>query len=179
MIHQQDPVGLITFDEKLRNSLPARSKRTQLANILALLARSEPRGTTEVGRNLQAIAAMIKHRSLLMVFSDLLTDVDELFRALHMLRHAGHDLILFHVLDEAEANFPFGGMLDLKDPESGENLVLDGDGIRSDYLDAVNELCERYQSECASIGADYVRLDTSMPFDKALLEYLSQRRARF
>ena len=74
MIRQQDPVGLITFDERIRQSLPARSRRTQLANILAVLARSRPGGPTEIGVNLRRTAAMIRHRSLVMLFSDLLAE---------------------------------------------------------------------------------------------------------
>ena len=179
MIHQQDPVGLITFDESIRASLPARSKRTQLANVLALLARAKPGGLTEVGANLARIASMIRHRSLLMIFSDLLTDPDEVIRGLQQLRHAGHDVIVFHVLDEAETTFPFRGMVDLKDPESGRSLVLDAEGIRADYLETLEALCDRYEKECNAMGADYVRLDTSMRFDHALVGYLSQRRARF
>ena len=179
MIHQQDPVGLITFDESIRASLPARSKRTQLANILALLAKAKPGGLTEIGANLSRIASMIRHRSLLMIFSDLLTDPDAVIRGLQQLRHAGHDVILFHVLDEAEATFPFRGMVDLKDPESGESLVLDADGIRGDYLETLEALCDRYEKESLSMGVDYVRLDTSMRFDRALVGYLSQRKARF
>ena len=179
MIHQQDPVGLITFDESIRASLPARSKRTQLANMLALLAKAKPAGLTEIGANLSRIAAMIRHRSLLMIFSDLLSDPDAVIRGLQQLRHAGHDVILFHVLDEAEATFPFRGMVDLKDPESGESLVLDADGIRGDYLETLEALCDRYEKESLSMGVDYVRLDTSMRFDRALVGYLSQRKARF
>ena len=179
MIHQQDPVGLITFDDKIRNSLPAKSKRTQLGSILALLAKLKPTGPTEIARNLRQIASMMKHRSLVMLFSDLLADPEPIINSLHLLRHRGHDVILFHVLDEAEVNFPFDGMVDLKDPESGENLILDADGMRADYLDAVKELCETYRRECFSAGVDYVGLNTSQPFDKALLEYLSQRKARF
>jgi len=95
------------------------------------------------------------------------------------LRHAGHDVILFHVLDEAEVSFPFDGMIDFQEPESGSSLIVDAASIRADYLETLTELRNRYRRECLSIGADYVPLDTSMPFDKALLEYLSQRRARF
>jgi uncharacterized protein (DUF58 family) len=179
MIHQQDPIGLMTFDEKIQSSLPPRSKRTQLGNILALLSRAKPTGGTEVARNLRRMAAMIRHKSLLMLFSDLLTDTDAVIESLHLLRHAGHDVIVFHILDEAEVSFPFSGMVDLKDPETGESLVLDAAGIRAEYLEAVTDLRNRYRRECFSAGADYVPLDTSMPFDKALVEYLSQRRARF
>ncbi|MCH7492645.1 hypothetical protein IID19_03610 [Patescibacteria group bacterium] len=179
MIHQQDPVGLMTFDEKIRGSLPARSKRTQLGNILGLLAKSKPAGQTEIAMNLRKIAAMIKHRSLLMLFSDLLTDPDAVIESLHLLRHRGHDVILFHILDEAEVTFPFDGLVDLKDPETGQSLVIDADGIRADYLESLEALRSRYRRDCLSTGVDYVALDTSTPFDRALIEYLSQRKARF
>ena len=122
---------------------------------------------------------MIRQRSLLMLFTDLLTEPDDVIQSLRQLRFAGHDIILFHVLDEAEVTFPFDGMVDLRDPETQENLVLDADGMRSDYIDALEELRGRYKKECLSMGVDYVPLDTSLPFDKALIEYLSQRRARF
>ena len=179
MIHQQDPVGVMLFDEQIRNSLPPRSKRTQIGNVLALLAKSRPAGQTEIAANLRRIAAMVRHRSLLMLFSDLLTPSEPVIRSLQMLRHAGHDVIVFHVLDEAEVTFPFNGMVDLQDPETLENVVVDAAGIRGDYREAVEELRDTYRHECLSMGADYVPLDTSMPFDKALLEYLSQRRARY
>ncbi len=179
MVHQQDPVGLITFDEVLRGSLPAKSKRSQIGNMLAMLSKAQPSGKTELAANLKRIGAMIRQRSLLMLFSDLLVDPEEVIGALRQLRFAGHDVILFHILDEAEVYFPFEGMVDLEEPESGENLILDADGIRTDYLEALGELRDRYRKECLSMGADYVPLDTSMPFDKALLEYLAQRKARF
>jgi len=179
MIHQQDPVGLVTFDDQLRHSLPARSRRSQLGNILAVLQQAKPTGETDLGNNLRRIASMIRHRSLLMLMSDLMADPDEVIDSLRMLRYAGHDVILFHVLDEAEVTFPFSGSVDLVEPESNDHQIVDAAGIRSDYLEALNQLRERYKQECFSLGADYVALDTSMPFDKALTEYLYQRQARF
>ncbi len=179
MIHQQDPIGLVTFDEVIRSSLPPRSKRTQLGQMLALLSRAKPEGVTDIGANLRRMAAMIQHRGLVMLLSDLLTDPEPVIEGIRLLRHAGHDVIVFHVLDEAEVTFPFDGLVDFQDPESGDNLVLDASGARSDYQEALEELRTRYRQECLSVGADYVALDTSLPFDKALLEYLSQRQARF
>lgn len=179
MVHQQDPVGLLTFDERIRSSLPARSRRSQLANILALLAKARPTGPTEVAQNLRRFASMVRHKSLVMLFSDLLTDPGPVIDAIRMLRFIGHDVIVFHVLDEAEVSFPFDGLCDLRDPESDETLLVDAAGIRSEYREALDELRGRYRRECLSIGADFVELDTSMRFDKALVEYLSQRKARF
>jgi uncharacterized protein (DUF58 family) len=178
MIHQQDPVGLIAFDRQVSQSLPPRSKRTQLGNILALLARLRPAGETEIAKSLHQVAGMIRHRSLIMVFSDLLGDYEPIQKALHRLRFAGHDVILFHILDEAEALFPFEGMLELEDNETRETLLVDADGIRADYIEEVARFQETYKKECRSARIDYVPLHTGMAFDKALMSYLLSRQSR-
>ena len=115
----------------------------------------------------------------MMLFSDLLTDREPTLEGLRRLRHAGHDVIVFHVLDAAEVEFPFTGTVDLTDPESGENLVLDAAGMRSEYAEAVAEFRGDLQTECRKMGADFVPLHTGQQFDRALLEYLSHREARF
>ena len=179
MIHQQDPVGLMTFDDELKASLPARSRRSHLGDILSVLQRCKPTGTTNIAGNLRRIASMIRHRSLMMLMSDLLADQDEIIDAIRMLRFRGHDVIVFHILDEAEVTFPFTGSVDLLEPETNDHEIVDAAGIRAEYLQAVSDLRERFRTTCQAVGADYVPLDTSMPFDKALVEYLSQRQARF
>ncbi len=179
MIHQQDPVGLMTFDDQLRASLPARSRRSQLGDILSVLQRCQPTGLTQIAENLRRAGSIIRHRSLMILMSDLLADPDEILDALRSLRFRGHDVILFHILDEAEVTFPFSGSVDLLEPESQEHQVLDASGIRTEYLQALEELRGKYRTACMAMGADYVPLDTSMPFDKALMEYLAQRQARF
>ncbi|MEM6798811.1 MAG: DUF58 domain-containing protein [Planctomycetota bacterium] len=178
MISQNDPVGLVTFGQKITNSLPPKSKRQQVGTILSLLANLKPEGETDIAQSLIQLAAMLKHASLVMVFSDLLTDPDEVIPALRRLRHGGHDVILFHVLDEAEVEFPFHGLVELEDPETRQKLEIDADGFRSDYRDEINTFRETYRRECFQSGIDYVPLDTSMPFDRALTEYLVTRRQR-
>ena len=83
------------------------------------------------------------------------------------------------MLDEAEVTFPFDTLSDFEDPETGERMIVDAAGIRGDYLESLRELRSRYKRDCLRMGADYVALDTSLPFDRALIEYLSQRKARF
>jgi uncharacterized protein (DUF58 family) len=178
MIHQQDPVGLITFDQRVRASIPPRSKRAQLGNVLSLLARLKPEGPTDVAASVGQIVAMLKHRSLVMLFSDLLTAPEPVLQALRKLRHRGHDVILFHILDEAEVSFPFDGMVEFEEPETGERVNVDATGFREDYLKEVTEFRETFRRECFQSGIDYVPLDTSMQFDRALTEYLLSRRAR-
>ena len=179
MIHQQDPVGLVAFDDRVRHSLAPHSKRTQLGNILALLARLKPSGLTNLGASLHQIAAMLRHRSLIILFSDLLADPEPVIQSLHHLRHRGNDVILFHVLDEAEAAFPFDGVIEFEDTESHEKLTVDAQSIRGDYLAAVGQLREQYRRECFNARIDYVPLHTGMPFDRALMSYLVSRQSRF
>jgi uncharacterized protein (DUF58 family) len=179
MIYQQDPVGLITFDGQVRDVLSPHSKRTQLGNILSHLARLKPTGTTDVANSLTQIAAMLRHRSLVMLFSDLLCEPEPVVQALRRLRHGGHDIILFHIMDEAEVNFPFQGMIEFEDPESQDKMEVDATGFRQEYLAAIQSFRQQYRQECFQIGVDFVPLDTSVQFDKALTEYLLNRRNRF
>jgi len=179
MISQQDPVGLITFDERIRDSLAPKSKRTQLGLLLSHLSNLRPEGTTDIGRSISQIAAMLKHRSLVMIFSDLLIDPEPVIKSLHLLRHGGHDVILFHVMDEAEVAFPFDGLVEFEDPESEDKIQVDARSYKDDYVSEVEAFRERYRRECFQSGIDYVPLDTSTQFDKALMEYLISRRARF
>lgn len=178
MISQQDPVGLVTFNESIRQSLPPRSKRTQLANVLSLLSKLEPEGQTDFRQSVNQLASMLKTKSLVMIFSDLLIDQDAMLDAVYRLKHGGHDVILFHILDEAEVNFPFRGVFKMRDPETDEELKIDADGYRKGYVEQIQEYRDELNRHCTRSGIDYVPIDTSMQFDKALLEYLHSRRAR-
>jgi uncharacterized protein (DUF58 family) len=178
MIYQQDPVGLITFDTRVKDSLAPKSKRTQLGTLLAHLAKLKPTGPTDIGKSLTQIAAMFRHRSLVMIFSDLLADPGPVFQALRRMRHRGHDVILFHILDEAEVTFPYDGMVEFEDPETNELVVVDASSYRRDYQNEIAAFRAMYKQECFQSGIDYVPLDTSMQFDKALLGYLLSRRSR-
>lgn len=178
MIGQQDPVGLITFDTRIRQCLAPKSKRTQLGNVLSVLSNLEPSSETDIPYSLNQIAAMLRHHSLVMIFSDLICDAEPVLQSLARLRHGGNDVILFHILDEAETSFPFSGMTQFEDPETSEQLEVDATGIRQAYLDELDEFRETYRRECSKLGVDYVALDTSMQFDKALMEYLLMRRTR-
>lgn len=179
MIYQQDPVGLVAFDTKLTTVIPPKSKRTQLGTILSVLANLKPTGETNIGDSLIQLAPMLRGKSLVMVFSDLITDPDPVMRSLYRLRYSGHEVILFHILDELEVHFPITGLVDFEDVESPEHMEIDAAGIRDDYLRAVRELREHYKRECATANIDYVPMDTSVGFDKALLDYLVLRQRRF
>jgi uncharacterized protein (DUF58 family) len=185
MTMQQDPVGLITFSEKMRAILPARSRRGHVGEVMAQLSRMQPSGTTNLAACIVQVASMLRQHSLVMLFSDLLPGAteqggpDEVISALARLRYAGNDVILFHVLDEAEVNFPYEGPVQFEDAETGQTVSVDATGFREDYLRQLEEFRQTYREGCNQLRIDYVPLDTSMPFDKALTEYLIQRQSRF
>jgi hypothetical protein len=147
--------------------------------MLALLANLKPTGKTDIARCLHQLAAMIRTKSLVILFSDLLTEPGPVLESLHHLRHRGNEIILFHILDEAEVHFPFEGIIEFEDVEESNKLTIDARGMRRDYLQTLSEFQDFYRAECAKANVDYVPMDTSVSFDKALLEYLIQRQKRF
>jgi uncharacterized protein (DUF58 family) len=179
MLMQQDPVGLVTFDKKIKANLQPKSKRSQFAAILSQLTKLKVAGETELKAPLLQLASMLRHRSLIMLMSDLLADVDPTLDAIRVLKHAGHDVIVFHVLDEAEVAFPFQGLVQLEDPETGDSMSVNADDIGNEYRENIQRFREQLKKGCNESKIDYVPLDTSMPYDKAITEYLISRRNRF
>ncbi len=175
---QQDAVGLGIIGAGLQHMLPARARRTHLVDLLATLSAVVPQGDTGLARGVEEALAQIPHRGLIVLFSDLLTDTKAVLNALHQIRFRGHDLIVMHVLDAAETAFPFQGSVRLEDPETGASLVADAAAVQARYLTAVNAWREDLRDQITAARADYVPLDTAQPFDKALIEFLLQRRRR-
>lgn len=182
MISQQDAVGLAQFDSNLRAFLPARSKRSQLTSIIGHLASVSPaadhtdRGLPDA---LHRIAERVPKRSLMIVLSDFLADLDATIEGLHHLRFRGHDLILFQVLDWSEVEFPFDHPGAFTDPDTGEKVTGEPDGLRQGYLRALREFTARLRNESSAVRADFTQVHTAMGFDHALIQYLIGRRARF
>jgi uncharacterized protein (DUF58 family) len=175
MCRQQDPVGLVTFDTEVRNFVEARSRESQLFNILSVLARTPVGGTTDVGAGLIEIASLIKKRSLVLLFSDLLSDPEKVLEGLHYLRYKGHDVIVFHILDQAELRFPFKDPTLFEDTETSKQIKVDAELIRKDYLRNLQAFLDRYEKGCHQARIDYVPMDTSIGFDKTLVTFLAKR----
>jgi uncharacterized protein (DUF58 family) len=179
MIHQQDSVGLVTFDDRLRAFLPPKSKRSHLMNILTTLARAQPSGQTDLAKAIHDVAGRIRKRSLIILLSDLLSDQEKVLPALHHLKFRGHDLIIFQVLDHSELAFDFEGQVRFQEPETGQELDTEPQAMRATYLRELQAFVDRYRDLCRQIRADLVVVDNAMTFDKALIEYLASRRTRF
>jgi uncharacterized protein (DUF58 family) len=178
MIAQQDPVGLVTCADTIRAFLRPRSRTAHLYAILKTLAETQPAGATRLADSLHRVAGMIPHRGMVLIFSDLLDEDGEsgVLDALSHLRHWGHDVIIFQVLDAAEVQFPFKELTRFEDSEgSGETVTADPPAIRSAYRAELEAFRERYRAECLKRRIDFVPVDTSTSFDKPLLAYLQKR----
>jgi uncharacterized protein (DUF58 family) len=178
VVRQQDAIGLGIIGDGLVRLLPARSRRQHLVHLLSTLASVVPQGQTGLARGIQQVLAQVPHRGLIVLLSDLLTDPEPTLQALHQVLFRGHDLIVMHILDAAEVRFPFDGSLRLEDPETGQTLIAEAAAVRTSYVEAVRRWREELGRRMASAHADFVALDTSMPFDRALVEFLTQRGRR-
>jgi uncharacterized protein (DUF58 family) len=179
MIHQQDSVGLVTFGERVLSFLPPKSKRSHLTHLLSVLASTRPEGVTNLADALNEVANRVRKRGLMIVISDLLSDPEAVVRALHHLRFRGHDLIVFQVLDHSELTLDFDSPTRFEDPESRDHVDADPRAIRSAYREELEAFIDDYRRECRNVRADFVTVDNSMTFDKALVEFLVERKSRF
>ena len=184
MTSQKDAVGLVTVADQLRAHLPPRSRRDHLGNMMACLSRLKPAGTTDLDASLTSLAGMLKHHSLVMIFSDLLgggtieQTIDRLKSQTAKLKHGGHDVIVFHILDRDEVEFRFRGAIQFEDAETGQTITVDADAFRDEYLAGIERFRESLDRMLGNQKIDYVPLHTGMPFDVALAEYLITRSAR-
>ena len=116
------------------------------------------------------------------MFTDLHEEPDregELLDSLHELMWRGNEIILFHILDAAEVDFPYRGQVHFTDRETGEVIAVDAQGLQRSYLERIATFRKRWETDCGHANIDYVPLDTGTPFDKALISYLLKRKDRF
>jgi uncharacterized protein (DUF58 family) len=176
MIEQRDAVGLTLFDEGIRVSLPPRATRSYLKEILKELESAQPANKTGTSVSLNLIAEQIKRRGLVIVLSDLFDKPESVMTALKHFRHKGHEVIVMQVLDPLEKSFAFDGDAIFKDLETHEELMTQPWHIQKAYQQSMQEFLDFYKQQCRDNNIDYVLLDTSTPFDKALFEYLNKRK---
>ncbi len=175
ILRQQDAVGCVTFDEAVRTSIPVRSKRTHLMSIIQTLQQTEPKEKTDIGQILRQVAENYPRRGMVILISDLLVPRPGLFKGLKLLRRRGHDVLLFHVMDDDELDFTFSGPTRFEGMELPEHLSCNPRALREGYLEALNAYLEEVRRGCAKNTVDYALIRTSEPLDAALAKYLSNR----
>jgi uncharacterized protein (DUF58 family) len=175
LLRQQDSVGCITFDESVRQIVPARSQNTHIDAIVKAMDVSRPREKTDIEKILRRVAETVQSRGLIVIVSDLLIDREPLFRALEMLCHRRHDILIFHVMDEDEMTFPFVGTTRFEGMEELPHLLCDPRALRDGYLEALEEYLVEVRRGCTRLGIDYQLVKTSDYIDAVLSKFLHHR----
>jgi uncharacterized protein (DUF58 family) len=172
---QGDAVGLAAFDEGLREHVPSRAGQPHLRRLLTTLARVSPSGSTATALALRRGADLLKRRGLLLVFSDLYDEGEEVEAELRRAVRAGHEVAVFHVLSREELEFPFRGDVELEDLESGRTVLTNAASIAAEYRAAMGAFLQRWRTRCAASGIDYTEAVTDMPPDEVLRSFLLKR----
>ena len=177
MLRQMDAVGLIMFGGRNgeTNYIPARSRSTHLQVIVEALERAVPSGDARLSAILREFAEKVRRRGLLIVISDLFDDADTVIHMLKLFRHRKHEVILFHILDPWEMEFPFTDLTRFKSMEDEREVLTEPRAVREAYLRELNAMIERYRSECLTHAIDYHLFSTATPLDQVLPRYLARR----
>jgi uncharacterized protein (DUF58 family) len=173
---QGDRVGLATFTGDIVDVVPPSARHLQL--LLHTLARSKATGAGSLATPVQRLAHMTTRAGITVLVTDCYESAEELGRCADSLRMRGQDLIIFHVVDAAERDFPFTAAATFEDAESKTRIAVRPDDLRKRYLEQARAHHAAVAKRFVASGADYVRVDTDQPLDRALHAYLDRRLAR-
>lgn len=175
LLHQQDSVGITTFDSDVRSKVPPSSKMNHLYSILATLDQERPEKKTDIQRLLAQVADEQTRRGLIVVISDLFVDRAGLFKGLKLLRTRGHDVMVMHVMDDQELDFQYAGTTKFVGMEEMGDLICDPRSLREGYISAVTAFVEDLHRSCARQMIDFQTIRTSQHLDAALAYYVTHR----
>ena len=178
LFQQGDATGLFTFDDDIREYLPARNRPGHLRQLMLKLEQPSAGTATELEKPLQHIADMLNKRSLLVLVSDLLTPIEDLQRQLGYLRARGHDMMVFQVFDPAEVELDFDQSVHFQDLETGEDLLIDPNTARQSYKKKFEAHQMAVKAACDALGIDHVVFQTNQSLELALQEFVIARARR-
>lgn len=179
LMSQQDAVGLVTFDTKVRTFVPHRTRITHLHHLLEAMIQTEPGEETSLASVVESLGPRLKRRGLVILVSDFFDDPADLLRAIGVLRRKGHEVIAMQIWDRDELEFSFGQWSRFENLESDEDfLLLDPSAIRTRYLEVCRKFQEDLKEGLLKHQVDYLTLTTDQPHSEALRQYLALRMRR-
>lgn len=179
LVYQQDGVGLTLFDRKVRMQLPVSTSRAALADFAGAIEANAPDDRTDLEAVFTHLAGSVPRRGLVIIISDLLADIDDLLHGLQRFRHAGHDVIVLHVMDHDELEFPFADRTLFEGMEELDLEVLtDPQSLRTSYLEALDRFQSRIRGACLNHRIDYALISTADEVDVTLTTFLATRMHR-
>ncbi len=178
VLQQQDSVGLVTFDDEVRSLIRPGSQPSHMKQLLHVMETSSAKKKTATGPIFHDLAERLKKRGVVLILSDLFDDVPSMMTGLKHFRHKRHEVIVMHIVDPAEEEFPFREMTKFKGLEQLPEVVTDPRGLRRAYLEEFGIFLDAVSTGCRSHNVDYVRIRTDEPLDVALSTYLAARSIR-
>jgi len=175
LIRQNDAVGLLLFDDKVREYIPPKAHPTQFRRVLTQLDKLKPGGETNVGAVLHEAAERTKRRGLIILISDLIDNEDKIADGLQHFRHNKHEVIVFHTMDDAELTFPYDRLTRFKDMEGAGRVVANPKSLRRRYLERIKAFTDRVKHDCFERKISYNLANTTLPYDRFLAAYLDKR----
>jgi uncharacterized protein (DUF58 family) len=175
MLHQNDAVGLVLFDRETREYLSPRARPTQFRRLLDVLDHPPAGGDTDVGTMLHQMAERIKRRGLVILISDLIDDLNKIANGLQHFRHNNHEVVVFHVMDDAELTLPYDRLTRFKDMEGVGRVVANPKSLRARYLARIRAFIDGLKTACFERGISYHLANTKEPYDQFLAAYLEKR----
>ncbi|MCE9530924.1 MAG: DUF58 domain-containing protein [Planctomycetes bacterium] len=172
---QSDSFGLATFDAKIQAQLRPSSQSSHLNDMLRILSNGPSSEKSRIGGVLHEAADRFVRRGIVVVFSDLFDEPAEILSGMRHLRHCRHEVVVFHVLDPAEIEFPFREATLFRGLEQLPDLLTDPLGVRESYLSEFGKYLEEIEQGCRTQNIEYVRMNTERDLGEALAEYLGRR----
>lgn len=175
MLRQQDSVGLIAFDDRIRVNIPPRSTTSHFDYLMQSLEGLQPGNETRLAETFHTIAEQVRKRALLIVLSDLYDDESQVLKALGHFRHKKHEVLLFHIFDPMERRLSFDRLTDFQDMETNDRIQVDPRQVREEYLRLFDEFVSFYTRAASEHRMDYLVTDTETPYYLMLHDFLARR----
>src|SRR5690349_16021868 len=175
ILHQRDAVAAGVFDTAMRNFVPRTGNLSSIHNIMNTLAAFEPRNQTNISQVLHDLAGQIRRKGITILTSDLFDDENKILDGIQHLRFGGSEVIVFHVMDPYELEFPFSGMVEFEGLEQTDKILTRPREIRKSYLREVEAFRTKIRESCERQNSHYQLVNTAHPLHEMLSGYLAFR----
>ena len=175
VLRQRDSVGMVAFDDQVRSVIRQSSNPSHIQQLLHVMEQASGGRKTNTGPIFHDLAERLKKRGIVIILSDLFDDVDHMMTGLKHLRHRRHEVILFHILDPAELDFPFRQNSKFVGLEELPEVVTDPRSLRKAYLEEFGKFVKSVQRGCRANNVEYVQIRTDESLEVALSSFLTKR----
>jgi len=175
IIEQSDAAALGIIGDGLEEYVKRSSSKAHMPRLIDKLEKLKPSPETRIGQALSDFSTRTRRKGIVFVISDLFDDRETVAKALRRIRHEGHEVVVLHIMDHDELDFPFDGMVRFEGLEGGQEALCHPRSVRATYLKEVESFLTHTEATCRGAGIDYFRLDTRPPVDVGLSAYLLKR----